>query len=253
MAYARRLLAELRLPAGVRRMAWPARQPRLLEPSLAAMASDVVDVRELYRVGQPMSAVAGFLCGHVPTGLRPGSGGQAGRNGRTTGEYVSEAPRSLPPGIYLARLAAAVIPANGGGSLLRVDAQVAWYPRRTAAEHIDPAGYRSVMLTVPPAFSGPPRHALTRTFTSRAVVARLAALLNGMPAMPGVVMSCPAIPASPYRITFDPAATRWPRMVFSPTGCFSAGVSVGGTEQPALTTSGGLIAAMDRLLGLPVR
>ncbi|MHB1434057.1 MAG: hypothetical protein ACYCVZ_18320, partial [Streptosporangiaceae bacterium] len=181
----------------------------------------------------------------------PGSGGQAGRYGRTVAEYVSDAPRSLPPGIYLARLAAAVIPARGGGALLRVDAQVAWYPPRAAAEHVDPAGYRSVTLTVPPAFSGPPRHALTRTFTSRAVVARLAALINGLPAMPGVVMSCPAIPASPYRITFAPAAARWPRVVVSPTGCFSAGVSAGGKEQPALATDGRLIAAMDRLLGLP--
>jgi hypothetical protein len=185
--------------------------------------------------------------------MRTYSAGQSARYGKTLAEYVSYAPKSLPAGIYSAQVAAAVVPATGGGSLLRVDAQVAWYPPRTAAEHIDPAGYRSVTLTVPPGPGGTPAHALTRTFTSRAAVARLASLINGLPAMPDVAMNCPAEPAQPYRIIFTPASARWPQVVVSPTGCLSAGVTVGRAGQPALETHGRLIAAMDRLVGLPVR
>ena len=106
-------------------------------------AGDVIDIRVLYRVPQSMAAVSQFLTEHVPGGMKPGDGGQAGRSGVTRLEYVNYLPVRLPHGIYDAVIATAVTSA-GGGSLLRVDAQVAWYPPRSRAR--DPAKSYSCSL-----------------------------------------------------------------------------------------------------------
>jgi len=64
-----------------------------------------------------------------------------------------------------------VVPA-GGGSLLRADAQVTWFPPRTQAQHVDPARFRAV--TVSATLFNSRRHTARRTFTAGAVIARLA-------------------------------------------------------------------------------
>jgi hypothetical protein len=172
---ARKLLAGLRLPDTAHGASWPAAPPRSLRPMLPAGLKLIVDLRKLYR-RVAHYARDGWLIAHVPAGLTTGSSGQAG-NARTPGAtayYVSYNPRVLPRGIYEATLAAAVIPARGGGSLLRVDAQVAWYPPRSAAEHIYPHGYRAVIVTAPRRYGGT-GPMVARTISSGAVVTRLAA------------------------------------------------------------------------------
>lgn len=254
-AYARRLLAELRLPAGARRTAWPAGPSRLLKPMLPAPPSDVADVRVLYRVGAPMSSVSQFLVQHLPPGMMPGEGGQAGQNGTTLAQYVNYLPKSLPRGVFYAELATAVVPAKGGGSLLRADAQVTWYPPRSAAEYIHASRYRSVTVTAPPVgCKHCPARTVTRKFTSHTVVARLAALVNGMPVLPPFTGNCPAMDFSGSSIIFTPRTGRWPRIVVSPDDCLGDSVRVGGRAQPVLDEhQNGVIAVMLRLLGIRVR
>jgi hypothetical protein len=72
------------------------------------------------------------------------STGQGGRLGRVTMRMISYAPRSLPAGIEQAAVAVTVIPAGGGGSLLRADAEVIWFPPRSAAEYLRPAAFQAV-------------------------------------------------------------------------------------------------------------
>jgi hypothetical protein len=241
-AYAMRLLAKLQLPAGAQHTAWPRGENRLLKPQLPVYLGDFVEARVLYRL-----PVGKFLTGRVPPGMQPGDGGgQATLRGTTVAQYANYMPRRLPPGIFSAALATATIP-SGSGSLVSVAAQVVWYPPRSAAEYIHAGGYRSVTATVP---SGSGGSTMTRTFTSPAVVAELASLLNRLPASVPFVESCPAAAVAPYSVIFTPRSARWPRIVVTPSGCFVDGIRVGGHTQPALQGGNALISALHRLPGL---
>jgi hypothetical protein len=150
--------------------------------------------------------------------------------------------------MYTATLATVVVPAQGGGSLLRVDAQVAWYPPRSKAEHIDPRRYRAVIVIRPGL--KPNSRPWARTFTAPAVVAKLAAVFNALPAEPDVTMNCPEIgPSTTYQVIFVPAKRQWPRIVAGTTGCSMDTISVNGHRQPALYDVGSLLAELSRLLG----
>jgi hypothetical protein len=253
-AYARRLLARLRLPGHAHRLPWPARPLRSLTPTLPSVQHDVTDLHVLYRIGRPAGEIDGYLAAHIPAGMRAGDGGHSGTAATTTYYFVDYIPAAPPGWVYQATLATAVVPRRGGGSLVRVDAQVAWYPPRSAAEHIVASRYRAVTATAPTSWSGPPRP-VTRTFTAPGVVARLAALVNGWPAQPNIVQYCPAISAAStlFRLVFVPASSRWPTITINSDGCLSSGVGVGGHGQPVLDDGGRLDTAIDRLLGLPVR
>ena len=217
---------------------------------LPVQLEDVVDVRVLYRVRTRMDSVDQFLAGHVPSGMGPGEGGQTGQSGATQAEYVSYVPKTLPRGIAAAELATAIVPARGG-SLLRADVQVTWYPPRSSAEYMRAARYQSVTITVSPPAGGLPRP-VTRRFTSHSVVARLAELLNGLPAKPPFTGSCLAI--SPSLLVFAPRDGNWARVQIALAGCTGDTVRVGGRAQPALDDSHNtVLTAVLRQLGLHIR
>src|SRR5258708_7430832 len=144
--YASRLLADLRLPAGFKRTVPPPGDGRLLRPMLPDELGDVVRVRAFYRVAMPMSAVRRFLIRRTPPTLRPGDNARLGHAGAALAEYLTYVPRDLPAHFSGAALAVAIAPSSHGGSVLRADAQVAFYPKRSSAEYIRAAHYRSVTL-----------------------------------------------------------------------------------------------------------
>jgi hypothetical protein len=253
------LLAGLVLPAGARPVAMRA-LPRLLRQPQAANGGTgphEADIHRVYLLSQPMPVVQDFLKAHVPAGMRtasygqladPGSvttSGQTAGPGNVTMESVGYQPRSLPAGINEAELDTAVVPAPNGGSLLRADAAVIWYPARSAAEHLDPARYRAATVSI--TLFNPRWHTLTRTVTSRGVIGRLAGLVNRLPGAPYQPPHCAAILAG-YQLIFIPTAPAAPRVVVAPSGCLTAGVNVGGVAQPPLWGDTGLIAAAKRLL-----
>jgi hypothetical protein len=219
---------------------------------LPALIRDVVDLHVLYRVNLPIGRVDAFLAAHTPRGLLPGDAGQVAGPGKPESDNVDYNPRVLPPDIYEATLGTTIVPAVGGGSLVRVDAQVAWYPPRSAAEYIVANRYRAVTATAPTRRTGP-ADPVTRTFAKHAVVARLAALLNGLHAMPDVTIACEAMSNNTtYRLVFTPVAPHGPTIVVSTSGCAIDQVTAGGRAQPALDEIGSvLIDAISRLLGLP--
>jgi hypothetical protein len=86
------------------------------------------------------------------------------------------------------------------------------------------------------------------TFTSSRVITRLAGLANRLHAAPDEAWaSCPAMMAS-YRITFVPVSGAAPRVVVTPSGCRTVGVTAAGAAQPPLWNDTGLIDAAKRLL-----
>jgi hypothetical protein len=243
-AYARHLLARLRLPAGSRRLHW--KHVAGLSPSLAAILTDVVDLRALDRVPEPMTALGRYLRAHAPAGMTVSSWGLFGDRGKITARTVTFSPRHVPAGIYSAMLVTTFKPAKGGASLLRADAQVAWFPPRGGAVRIRATDYKSVTVT---RFRGVGREERSRTISAARQVRKLVAMYNRLHGAPDVLTGCPEDSPSTteYRLTFHPARTA-PAVVLSPTNCLSVGVTIGGRSEPDLYPAATVIAAASRVL-----
>jgi hypothetical protein len=243
-AYARSLLARLRLPAASRRIRWK-RVPGL-SPTLGAILTDVVDLRALYHVPEPMSHLDRYLQRHTPTGMTVSSSGWFSSGGKITAETVTFSPRRLPAGIYSAMLVTTFKPARHGASLLRADVQVAWFPPRGGAVRIHAMDYKSVTVT---RSREDGRDKQSRTVSGARQVRKLVALYNRLHGAPDVVTSCPEDGPTTiqYRLTFHPAHAA-PRVVLSPTNCFVVGVTIGGHPEPDLYPAAPVVAAASQIV-----
>ena len=243
-ALARLMLSRLRLPPGARRPPGP------LPPSLSQPAMEIaggtasLDQHQLFALAQPMDPAAAYLAAHVPADQTPGGTGESSGPDGVTMREVSDMVRSLPAGIAGAQLVLTVVPATSGGSLLRADAQVIWYPPRSAAEYIDPARYHVLSITV--SVYGRRPHTVRKVVTSRTFIARLAQALDWMQAEPPGVVACPA-DFEDYQLSFSVSAHSRPAVVVSAngSGCGGAQVTVDGRAQPALADHG-TVAALVR-------
>jgi len=240
------LLSRLRLPSGARRLP-PTAVPPSVQPSLWAGAA-ALDVHEVFELPEPMTGTAAFLSVHVPIGMSLGVTGQgSGPRGLTSAD-VAYSAASVPAGINAAQLVLTIAPDASGGSLLRADAQVIWYPPRSAAEYIDPARYHVLSIAV--TIFNPTVHTVSKVVTSRAEIAQLVDALDRSEVEPNRISMCPMIFAT-YRIGFAVTrqsgfvvvvtASRWP--------CLGAGVIVNGRKQPPLQDAAAVVAIADRLLG----
>jgi hypothetical protein len=129
--------------------------------------------------------------------------------------------------------------ANHGETAIRVDAQVVWLPARSAAERI-PAGVMRITVTPVFGFNRNPRakrldHAFT--VTDPAKVARIVALVNGLPRFPAGSFSCPVDFGGQMRLTFStrPGGPVVARVTTEYGGCGSVSVRIGGRDMPALS------------------
>jgi hypothetical protein len=244
-ALARLLLSRLRLPPAARRLPPDPLPPSLSQPATQyAGAPASLDQHQLFALTQPMDAAAAFLAAYVPAGLSPGGTGEGSGPSGVTMREVSDMVRSLPAGIAGAQLVLTVVPATSGGSLLRADAQVIWYPPRSAAEYIDPARYHVLSITV--SVYGRRPHTVRKIVTSQMFIARLAEALDRMQAEPPGAVACPA-DFEDYQLSFSVSAHSRPAVVVSAneSGCGGAQVTVDGRAQPALADDG-TVAALVR-------
>ncbi len=241
---AARLLAQLRLPAGARRLPHRPLPPHLRLPGSAMAAKDYVDSYQVYRLPMSMTAALRYLRAHAPSGMTMQGPGSSSNGSGVIERDLTFVPRKTPWGIASLDLTDTVVRGPGGHALLRSDAEVIWYPARSAAEHLTAAQFRSVRIT---AFvAGAATRTVARTFASAAVIARLVALLNSEPASPGEVVFCPLITVT-YRLAFRPVPGH-PAVVVSRYGCTGDSITVGGVAQPALQDLGKLPALVDKLL-----
>ncbi len=243
-ALARSLLSRLILPPGATRLPQtpvPPSLPGSAYGNVGAIPS--LDQYELFALAQPMDTAAAFLAAHVPAGLGNGGTASGGGPDGSTMQGVTYLAQSVPAGIAGAQVVLTVVPASSGRSLLRADAQVIWYPPRTAAEYIDPARYHVLSITVQ--IWGRRPHTVYKVVTSQAFIARLAEALDRMQAEPLGTVSCPAIFAE-YQLAFSVSRTSRPVVVVSANnaGCPGAGITVNGQQQPPLTDDGAEVAAL---------
>ena len=187
-----------------------------------------VELHRFVLVREPAAAVHSFLLAHVPAGMSwAGDGLAPGTTNTVTVLWVAYRPRSLASGLADAELGTAALP-SAGGTLIRADASVSWFPPRSAAEQLDAASFRSVTVTATGVIPQP--RTVTRTFTSPAVIGRLVALVDSLPATPYpdvAGIKCLGA-ATVYRLDFTPGA------VVYAGGCGGDAITVNGKDQPRL-------------------
>ena len=241
---ARRLLGKLVpvLPGGAHQIG-----PRA-EPKRGQVigAPTLVDISRFFFVPLPVGTVGSYLEAHPPAGLKYAGSGTSG----DVASMVFYAMKEALPGIDLeSQLLTSLGPGRHGGTVLRADAEVVWYPWRSAAEYLYPDRYRTV--TIRATFNGHQPTTISRTFTSARVIDGLAALFDRMRVVtPGAIYGCPPV-GRDFRITFTSAGHR-PAVTVGPAFCTGDSVVVGGKRQPALSDfdSSKAFALMARLLGV---
>lgn len=249
VALARLILSRIRLPAGARLLPAEPVPAALRHPALLGLAAASLDVHELYALPEPMGTAASFLMAHRPPGMSWSSDGTLSGPGGPESQDISYTVRSVPSGVYTAQLGVTIAPRASGGSVLRADAQVLWYPPRTAAEYIQPGRYHVLTITV--TIFGAKKHTVRTVVTSPAAIARLAGILDASRVLPSRTISC-TLPSVYYRLAFAAAKDTGPGVVVdvSRWPCEGIQIRVDGRTQPSLQAGIPLVDAIDRLLGI---
>jgi hypothetical protein len=218
-------------------------------------ADDLVDLTKFYWLPLQPFVASRFLQAHAPAGTTTTGTGSGSGPGPGSYLMVSYSLKSPPAGIDQGTMLLATLAAGPrGGTIMRADAEVVWYPPRTAAEYVNPEAYRAVTISVTLVpRSGKPR-VITRTFAKRAVMASLARVLDRLRTLaPPGPLSCPAMRVgATFSVRFVPAAGRAASLTVSPWGCIGDLITVSGKAQPVLLDfqSRKLLVVVDRLLGV---
>jgi hypothetical protein len=162
---------------------------------------------------------------------------------------------SLPPipGVLNVReMVVEVTSAGRGLTAIRVDAQVSWQPPRPAAEQV-PSAARVVTITQLPSLNPrDPRPPAPVTITNRAVVRRLAVLVDSLQLSTiGPGASCPAPPGGGLRLTFR-GTVGGPALAVAqgPAACGTVQFSAAGKQDSALQLTDTFIPHVLKLAGL---
>jgi hypothetical protein len=240
-AYVRHLMAELSLPEG----SVPAHAtslPQIVRAQAPGAPGWAGASRILIVPGHPL-AVLQRISAHAPFNEPVIYSATPVLN-----STMRQAPK---PGIDALILDLAVQAHSRTTTLVGAYAFAAWLPSRTAAEHLNPASFRAVTISADQLIPRP--HQVTRTFTWAAVIARLAAFLNGRPPAPAAALagvSCPA-PLASITLRFTATGRQASAVAVSTADCMVDAITVNGRQQPLLwDTAGGLESMARKLLGL---
>jgi hypothetical protein len=237
LALARQLLAELSVPPGTR-PAHARSLPPLLRDHQGPGAGWAGGQEILVVPGNPRTVLE-RLDAHAPFGTPTRYGPAL----PTWSGILLPAPE---PGIDAAQVSVGIAAYSRTTTLVAAYAYATWRPARTAAEHLEPSGFRAV--TVGEDRLIPSSRQVTRTFTDPAVIARLAAVVNGLPPAPDMIgRSCAAV-FSRYTLRFTARDANGPAMVVSTVDCGTDAITVNGKPQPGLWDTHARLAAMARRL-----
>jgi hypothetical protein len=236
LALARHLVAEVHVPPGTRPVHLSSLPPSLRDPQAPSGPGWASATRILVAPGNAI-AVLDTLLAHAPFG---------DSSPRMVPLTVSTLLESPEPGVDAAVVDVSAMQYSSTTTLLAVRASAAWLPVRTAAEHLDQARIRAVTLTE--VYNFPAQRQVRTTLASRAVIARLATLLNHLkPAMFELAPNCP-MPAASSTLKFTPANGNGNTVVVSTIGCGFDQVTVNGTSQPPLSDPEDRLLALTRKL-----
>jgi hypothetical protein len=222
------------------------RLPALLTQLGEGIGATTGESDHWWTVPGQVDSVKTFVTGHPPDGLVNGgsSGGGAGAHPESTLDY------NFPTGAKEPQTLVGVSFVQDGTHVdVRVQAQVAYLPTRTAIETI-PASVSSAVVV----YQGPtmlpngvaPAKPRTATVTGAGLRALIDSL-NPLDAEPDVVHSCPAPDGETATITM---AYSGHHMVFAEVfgGCGGVQVTADGVPQPTLSLSDAVAAAVHTAL-----
>ncbi len=177
LALARRLVSELRLPAG----AAPERLSKL-PPGLAAPGAPShgwARATRIFAVRATPRTVWTALLTHAPFNEAPPAS--------VLPQAVSATTPAPEPGVDATIANVSVAPLSRTTTAVVAYADAAWLPVRSPAEHLDPRDFRAVTASVIRLF--PSSRMAARTSTSAQVIAKMTAYLNALQPVPQIVMS----------------------------------------------------------------
>jgi hypothetical protein len=242
LASARRLLDALVLPAGSRPLPQRPFPAGLDQPGVSGLGAGILlDVDRLYRLRLTESAAIDFLKAHRPAGTTGADFSGGGGAGGVTSTAIADVQRRVPAGIDVIYLIETLVPEAGGTSALRTDAEVTWYPPRSAAEYLIASRFRLVTIALTSA-SGTASIA-----GGQRLIRPLVLVLDSMHATPPLDFPCSSGMTS-YRLTFAPAVRGQAAVVVASGSCGADTVTVGGRAQPDLADLGPLSAVVTRLV-----
>jgi hypothetical protein len=189
---AEKLLRRLALPPGAVRLPAPAPEDRLAQSGLGvSVVSMTADRFSLWRVPGSGAAAMTFEERHMPAGLH-GDGGGSSLGGYGSEEFAGRALNGSPQ-----RAVSVSVEPSGGGTVLRLDAGVAWIYPRSASEEL-PNGIRKIDILG----GGVAKHV-----TAAAKVARIVRWFDELNVyQPGPSVSCPAVLDSHVTFSFRSAS-----------------------------------------------
>jgi hypothetical protein len=242
---ARALIQKVDLPAGaVAVNGNPSSNEWLNSPQMAEDTPALVDAHQFYRVpDQQPDAVAEWIQSHVPAGSSlDGTEGGSGDFSAYSFAFPSVA------GVLANRqLSVAIVPARGGGSAIRVDAEDIYWVPRPKSERV-PKGVHLIDVTVQ---RMNPFSTSNLTVTNRAEVAKVIRLVDALPpAQPGVT-ACPADDGPEVTLHFLANNGKTvPLATVEADGSGCGGVSFRfTTQEPGLSGGWTLDEQLERLLG----
>ena len=190
---ARRLIREVRLPPGTARLHF-AKLPRRCAMSAAESRPATWSTSSrVYWNKASLSRTFAFVSAQHLKGWQSNCCGASYKAEHGKKVYFERETffdlRRLPAADAVVEMRVAAFP-HHGHSWIRVDLQVIWYPRRSAAEHLIASHFRSVTASVYRLNQKP--HHVSRTFRQRAIIDRLTKVLNSAEASPGTeFVGCP--------------------------------------------------------------
>jgi len=233
--FAQRLLAGVGLAAGARRATSPPIEMQVPPTFGWGPGPDMTDVAAVWRVPLPIGQAVAFFERHPPAGLRltlaDGTGRVSGVIAGTVNTVLEFGRGPVPAGIWAAQLLVSLHSDGAAASFVRADIQVAWYEARSADEYI--AGLRAMTIHGPRG---------ARTFTAPTVIAKMAGLLNGLPAASATQNPCAAQGGYDVQFAVKRGAVPWTE-VQATHGCWAVDVVVDNVGQPTLSDPSGRVVA----------
>jgi len=233
--FARGLLAQVGLAAGARRVTSAPVEMQVPPTFGWRPGPDMTDVAAVWRVPLPTVQAVVFFERHPPAGLRlmlaDSTGQVSGVIAGTVNTVLEFGRGGVPAGIWAAQLLLSLHSDGVAASLVRADIQVAWYEARSAEEYI--AGLRAMTVDGPRG---------TRTFTAPTVIAKMAGLLNGLPAASAAQNICAGQGGFDVHFAVKRGAVPWTE-VQAAQGCWAVEVVVDDVGQPTLSDPGGRVVA----------
>lgn len=255
-ALARRLVGRAVLPPGSTIVATPP-SVALERPPQVPGFSNLAQTTRFATTARSTAATISFLSAHRPKGYTvDGSGtGSIDRHGVAIVEDMTFQLSGMPPGVYSADLLISVTSRGGGGSGIRVDAQVVWQLPKAAAATV-PAGDTVAIVAVTESFpqrrSGPLAPRPRRVVVTRpAEVAILRAAADGLPPFPPLGGPDPGCPtdSGTYIVAFATSTTARANITFTTGPCGGVSVSEGGRLVAGLAGDQAFTRAFEQILG----